>query len=144
MALLTLSRDSKAINAVVNHPEVRPHVGPAEWGEIDLAPLVEAERNLFPMGEHGGFALIWTAPHTREVHTFILPEGRGRWALDAARDMIRIARDNGTKALWTQVDEKARNVRAYAVTAGMRPTGETLDTFGKPHVVYSMGVPTCQ
>lgn len=138
--MLTLSRDVDAINAVVNHPAVRPFVGAPDAGALDLSELVETSANLFPMGEHGGFALIWTAPHTREVHTFILPEGRGKWARDAARDGIALAVEHGTRRLWTQVAPEQRNVAAYAVGMGMEPTGETLDTLGHPHVVYAMDV----
>jgi hypothetical protein len=142
--LLSLTRDAQAINAVVNHPGVRPFVGLPEMGELDLTPLVEREEHLFPFGEHGGFMLAWTAPATREVHTFILPEGRGRWACDAAAEMIALAGEQGTVTLWTQIAPDQRNVVAYAKRAGMRETGEVLNTFGKRHLVYSMGVGSCQ
>lgn len=140
MALLSLSRDTSAINAVVNHPAVRPFVGAPDAGDLDLAPLVADEMNLFPFGEHGGFALCWTAPHTREVHTFILPEGRGAWAREAAEEGIALAIEHGTRTLWTQVCPEQRNVAAFAVYMGMCRTGETRDTLGKTHAVYAMAV----
>lgn len=125
---------------MVNHSAVRPFVGAPEAGDLDLAPLVADENNLFPFGEHGGFALCWTAPKTREVHTFILPEGRGEWARDAAREGIALAAEHGTELLWTQIEPHQRNVVAFAVGMGMRRTGEVLNTFGHPHLVYSMEV----
>jgi len=87
---LSFSRDTQAINAVINHPAVCPHVGDPAFGVIDAECIVANLDNLFPMGEHGGFALIQTAPGEREVHTFILPEGRGKWGYDAAQVMIGV------------------------------------------------------
>lgn len=129
---------------MVNHPAVRPFVGAPGAGALDISPLIEREENLFPFGEHGGFALVWTAPFTREVHTFILPEGRGAWAQDAAAEMIGMAADSGTITLWTQISPEQPNVRLYAERAGMRATGEVLNTLGLRHDVFSMPAATCQ
>lgn len=137
-ALLHLTKDSDAVNAVVNHPAIRPFVGEPDAGELDLSALVERPENLFPFGEHGGFALLWTAPQTREVHTFILPEGRGKWAREAAREGIEMARQCGTRLLWTRIPPDAPNVRAYAAFMGMSPTGEEIETFGALWPIYSM------
>lgn len=128
---------------MVNHPAVRPFVGAPDAGDLDLKPLIDRDENLFPFGEYGGFALVWTAPHTREVHTFILPEGRGAWAQHAAAEMIGMAAEAGTETLWTQIDPDQPNVRLYAERAGMRPTGEVLHTLGNRHEVFRMAA-TCQ
>jgi hypothetical protein len=59
--MLEKSHDVDRINAAVNHPDVRPFVGPGE-DMLDLAPLVARAENWFLMGEHGKkwkyFALI--------------------------------------------------------------------------------------
>lgn len=123
---------------MVNHPAVRPFVGAADLGPVDLSPLVDRPEHLFPFGAHGGFALIWTAPATREVHTFMLPEGRGSWARQARSEGIQAAREAGTRTLWTKVPPDAPHVEAFAVEGGMRPTGEVIDTFGAPYAVFSM------
>jgi len=127
---------------VVNDPAVRPFVGAPDAGDLDLSPLITCEENLFPFGEHGGFALIWTAPHTREVHTFILKTGRGRWACDAAREMITMAGEAGTERLWTRIAPDQPHVKAYAIRNGMKPTGEAFAHLGKRYSIYAM--PTCQ
>lgn len=139
-ALLHLTKDANAVNAVVNHPAIRPFVGEPEAGDLDLSPLMARPENLFPFGAHGGFALIWTAPHAREVHTFILPEGRGKWAREAAREGIEMARQCGTQMLWTRIPPHAPNVRAYATIMGMAPTGEEIEVFGSPWPIYCMEV----
>lgn len=138
--MLSLSRDAAAINAVINHPAVRPFIGAPEVGALDIAPILARPENLFPFGEYGGFALVWSAPATREVHTYILPEGRGKWARDAAREMIGIAAEHGTNKLWTKIHPDMANVRIYATRAGMKATGEVIETLGEPYAVYSMEV----
>lgn len=142
-ALLHFSTDASEINAAINHPAVRPFVGAPEIGAVDISPLLTDE-NLFPFGEFGGFALIWTAPATREVHTFITPEGRGRWAAEAAREGIAMAAEEGTRRLWTKIPPDADNVRSYAARMGMKATGETVVTFGIPHAIYAMECGSCQ
>jgi hypothetical protein len=138
--LLHLSRNSTEINAAVNHPAVRPHLGMPDVGNLDLSESVAKPENIFPIGEHGGFALIWTAPFAREVHTFISPEGRGAWARNAAREGIEMARECGTRLLWTRIPPEGPNVRVFAALMGMAPTGEVISTFGTPYAIYSMEV----
>lgn len=136
--MLSLSRDIPAINAVINHPAVRPYVGAADAGYLDASAIVADPANLFPMGEYGGFGLIQTGPGEREVHTFVLPEGRGKWAFDAAREMIELARDAGTARLWTQVSVDQPHVRKFAVMSGMKATGETREALGQTYDVFAM------
>lgn len=135
-SIVSPSRDADFINSVVNDPDVRPFVGGE--GELDLSPLMANSHNVFLMGDHGGFALIWTAPRTFEVHTFILKAGRGHWARAAVNAMVRYMREHGAKRLWTQINATQPNVIAYAVEAGMCPTGEELQTFGERHIVFEM------
>lgn len=129
-------------NEVINDPSVRPYVGPEEMGELDLTPLLDDPMNWCMMGEHGGFLLTWSSPHAHEVHTFILPEGRGAWAREAARDGLVYARENGDKMLWTKIADQP-HVALYAKAMGMEPTGETVVTFGKPYAIYSMELDHC-
>lgn len=142
--LLSFTTDPEALNEIVNHPDVRPGVGPIEAGYLDLTPLTGNPNNLFLLGDHGGFALLWSAPHTHEVHTFITQEGRGKWAKQAAAEAIQLMWSRGTHTLWTQIATDTPHVRAFAAAMGMHPTGEQLMTFGKPHSVYCMGAGSCQ
>lgn len=130
--------DAALVNAIVNHPEVRPYVGAPEIGNLDVSELIARPEHWFLMGPHGGFMLAWSAPDVREVHTFILPEGRGRWAEDARAAMIDYAREHGVKMLWTKIFEGDRHVIRYARQGGMQFTGDVLETFGKPYRIYRM------
>lgn len=140
--MIALCHDAVTVNEVVNHPEVRPFVGPG--GDLDLSAAVAAPENWFLMGEHGGFGLIWSAPGVYEVHTFIKKAGRGVWAKQAAKDGIAFAFDHGAKMLWTKVPEGRENVALYAMAMGMKPAGMSVETFGEPHRIYKMEAQPCQ
>lgn len=133
--------DKDRINAIVNDPSVRPFVGAPEMGDLDMTPVIDRHENWFLLGEHGGFLLIWSAPFTREVHTFILPSGRGKWAADARQTVIDYAAKNGVKMLWTKIAPEHRHTDRFARQGGMQLTDEVIETFGKPYRVYWMELP---
>jgi hypothetical protein len=135
---LARTHDADYVNWVVNHPDVRPFVGAPEAGELDLSPIVERPEHWFLMGEHGGFGLLWTAPRTYEVHTFILRSGRGEWGNAARSEGIEFARQRGAKVLWTKIPPRAHHVERFARQGGMQPTGEVIETFGVPHRIFRM------
>jgi len=130
--------DAGWVNRVVNHPDVRPFVGAPEAGDLDLSALAERPEHWFLLGDHGGFALLWTAPRTYEVHTFIFRSGRGEWGNAARAEGIEFARGQGAKTLWTKVPPQARHVERFARQGGMQPTGEVIETFGVPHRIFKM------
>ena len=136
--MLQRCADAELVNLAVNHPDVRPHVGAPDAGELDLGALVERPEHWFLMGEHGGFALLWTAPRTYEVHTFILRSGRGQWANAARAAMLDYAKRHGAERLWTRIPPQARHVERFARQGGMQPTGEVIETLGAPHRIFMM------
>lgn len=138
------SRDVAFINAVVNDPSVRPHVGPEYLGELDLSEAVARPENLCLFGRWGGFLLAWSAPGVREVHTMILPDGRGAWARRARVEMIAYCTAQGDTMLWTKIPADQPHVRRFALEGGMRPVGMTVATFGLPYEIYSMELAQCQ
>ena len=137
-----ICRDPDIVNWAVNHPDVRPFVGPG--GELDLTEAVSRPENWFLMGQFGGFGLIWTAPGAHEVHTFVTKGGRGKWARDKAVETIAYAKAGGDRMLWTKIPDDQPNVRAFAQEMGMEPAGFEIETFGKPYAVYKMEFVTCQ
>jgi hypothetical protein len=95
------------------------------------------------MGEHGGFGLTQTVPGVHEIHTFILPEGRGAWARDAAQALLDFARENGDNRVWTKVPSDQKNVEVYTRRAGLKPTGEEVELFGKPYKIFGLEFSQC-
>jgi hypothetical protein len=140
--MLERSFDTARINEVINHPSVRPYVGPGDYF-ADVTPLVNDTNNWFLMGEHGGFGLTQTTPGVHEIHTFILPEGRGAWARDAAQVLLDFARENGDNKVWTKVPSDQKNVEVYTRRAGLKPTGEEVELFGKPYKVFGLEFSQC-
>ena len=74
------STDAVSFNAIVNHPEVYPDLADVP-GPIDVSPQLQNEQNYLLRGEHGGCLFVRVMPALFEVHTAILPSGRGAWAL---------------------------------------------------------------
>ncbi len=142
--MMERSFDVERINAVANHPEVRPFVGPAELGELDFTDAVAFDKNWFLMGEHGGYVLAWSAPNVHEVHVMILPEGRGKWAAKARQFTIDYAVDNGVETLWARIAPSAPSVSLYARRGGMQPTGEMIYTLGSAYDLFKMELPKCR
>ena len=136
--MLTRCFDTNLVNLAANHPEVRPFLGPASLGELDFEDAVADDKNWFLMGEHGGFALAWSAPSVYEVHVFVLPEGRGKWAAKIRQATIDFAKQNGAKMLWARIAPSAKFVSYFARRGGMQPTGEMIYTLGTAYDIYSM------
>jgi hypothetical protein len=130
--------DRDWINGLVNDPSIRPSVGGDGKSFADLGDVIDNPLHLFLRGCHGGFGLTWSCPRVFEVHTFILPEGRGCWAYQAARDMIVLAKDAGGERLWTKVDTEMPHVRRFAIQSGMGYTGIQIPQWGKTFDVLEM------
>lgn len=136
--MLTRCYDAAQVNAVVNHPDVRPHIGAPEFGDLDMTEAVARPEHWFLMGEHGGFMFSWSAPGVREVHTFVLPSGRGQWSKAARQCAIDYAKEHGVKMLWTKIKAEDHNVIHYAQQGGMQFTGDVIETLGVPYRIYRM------
>lgn len=122
------------VNALANHPAIRPTIGGK--GILDLTPILENPLNIALLGDHGGFVYVWCAPATYEVHTMVREEGRGKWALEAARLSLDSIFDmHGARHVWTRVSLAHPHVRAFAVAAGMEACGTAKfdDGTGKQH-----------
>lgn len=130
--------DAERINFLVNHPAIRPFIGGDGSSEIDLSAAVADPANIFVDGKHGGFAFTWSAPGVYEVHTFVLPDGRGAWAASFAREARNYMQNSGARHLWTRVHPDAINVREYTLRAGFEPAGTHTIDLGTGPVAYDL------
>jgi hypothetical protein len=135
--LLTRCFDADRINALANHPAIRPGVGGEPDAPLDLSALVADGNHYFLTGEHGGFAYVWTAPRVYEVHTFIVPAGRGGWAARAATESLSVMRP-AADMVWTRVAPDAPHVAAFARRAGFQSIGTLVSDLGKGPVPYTL------
>lgn len=123
-SLLAETRECARANAVCNHPEVLPGLSLGIFESVDLTPLVRTSRNHLLMGEHGGALLIWSAPRVYDVHDFVLPVGRGKWARDAAQDVFSFVFGTlNARLLWTQTPVENRASRMFNRILGFKSEG---------------------
>ena len=128
--MLSRTFDADRINYLANHPDIRPHIGGDGASVLDMADAIADHDNVFLNGEHGAFCCMWSAPHCYEIHTLVLPEGRGSWAAQFARLGRDYMAATGAKHLWTMVHPEARNVKAFTLRAGLKPAGIRLTALG--------------
>lgn len=112
--MIQRATDATFINAVLNHPSVRPHVH-GKPGPLDMTAAIQDPNNLVLTGEHGGMILVQHIPGCWEIHTQVLPEGRGRWALEMAQSCMDwlFSKTNATD-IFTRIP--AGNIAAEALT----------------------------
>lgn len=102
---MIVTTDMARLNEVANHPEVRPWLGGDGASPIDYTIAIERYPGTFAIVfECGGFVFVPHEGGELEFHTQFLPEGRGRIALDCAREaMAWLFSDGGWTALKTYV-----------------------------------------
>lgn len=128
-----------AVNALVNHPEIRPFAGGDPRVALDLADAVENDRNVFLMGEHGGFIFTWCAPACFEGHAMVRSPGRGKWGAAAARNAIEhMANEHGARHLWCRIQPERREVRSFVCAAGFTPCGQDVFDIGAGPQVFNL------
>ncbi len=132
------SFDARRINNLVNHPTIRPYCGgnPNAW--LNLTAAVIDLKNYFLLGQHGGFCFCWSAPNTYEIHAFVLPEGRGKWAYDFIAACIGNMVRHGANHLWARVAVDAVHVRRFTMKAGFKRCGEQTLDLGAGPVDYDL------
>lgn len=95
--------DAARLNEIANHRTVRPFLG-LGMGPLDCTPLVNDYRNVLLLSEHGAFLYHWKGGCMFEVHSMVLPEGRGEHALAAARASLdEMFRARGARRIVTIV-----------------------------------------
>jgi hypothetical protein len=112
---------AKQINQVLNHPAVRPDVADLGSGVLDLSPVLANKNNILLMGQYGGCLCYCAQPGLYEVHTQVLPEGRGEWALAFVRAGARwMFTHTGAYEIMTRVSHGNVAAKALTIAAGMR------------------------
>jgi hypothetical protein len=135
---LTRTFDANRLNALVNHPAIRPTCGGDGESFIDLSTFLAKPKNHAVVWNHGGFLFEWTAPQTYEVHAMILPEGRGRLAYRKAFHGIQYILSHGAERLWARVAEGHEGLRHYTRAAGFKHCGIDVLDIGFGPVAYDL------
>jgi hypothetical protein len=126
--MISRTFDLTQVSFFAQHPTVLPDIlddlGLPASTSLDFTAAVANRENVFLVSEHGGFGAIWSAPRTYEVHTYILPDGRGPWAFEFARTARDWMADHFNARLWTCVHPRARHVRLFTLRSGFKPAGQ--------------------
>lgn len=130
--------DAERINYLVNHPEIRPFVGGDITKSIDLTASVQNPADIYVGGDHGAFGCSFVCPGVYEVHTFILPEGRGKWACEFAKAALAYVAEQGARYLWTCVHPDHANVKFFTLRSGFKRAGQVVRDLGVGPVTYDI------
>lgn len=138
--------DVQKMNDVVNHPSVYPWVHGPIVGYLDLAPIVENRDNFCLFGEYGGTIFTFMQPGIYELHTQVVPEGRGPWTLHMLWDSFRYMFTH-TDAMEIMTRVPKGNLGALAAARACkfifefeRPLGWVFDHKYVPAKVFSLKV----
>jgi hypothetical protein len=130
--------DADRLNALANHPEIRPTCGGDGKSLLDLAPFVQDRHNHAVAWDSGAYLFTWSAPQTYEVHAMVLPEGRGRNAYRMAALGIAYMLAVGMERLWARVAREAKALRYYTIAAGFKRCGQHVLDIGFGPVIYDL------
>jgi hypothetical protein len=130
--------DADRLNALANHPAVRPTCGGDGESPIDLTPFVNDRHNHAVAWNNGAFLFGWSAPQTYEVHIMVRPEGRGSAAYQMAPFGIAYMLNLGMERLWARVSKDARALRHYTRAAGFKRCGQHVLDIGFGPVTYDL------
>lgn len=132
-----IERQSSAslVNRVVNDPSVYPWVCGPVTGELDLTGPIESGNYIALFGEHGGFLFWKIADGVYDAHSAVLPTGRGRWALDAAKSALNAMFNGDAAEIMMTVPRGNVAVRALVRSVKAKYRGRIEDGWmigGKP------------
>lgn len=89
MDLLERHRTASLVNLVINDESVYPWVcGPVK-GRLDLSEPIESGNYIALMGIYGGFLFWHISDGIYDAHSAVLPQGRGKWAIRAAKEALK-------------------------------------------------------
>lgn len=113
--------DAPIIHGIINHPTVRPTIGPGEE-EFDPTDLIADGKNILLFDDGGGQFFHWRGPGIYEAHSFYLV--RGRAALDLGREAIRqMFEVYGAEKLWRAPPVENRAARWFNRQLGFKSLG---------------------
>lgn len=138
--------DANRLNAILNHPIVRPWVADAANGTLDLGPQVADRNNILLLGLYGGCLFFPIMPGVYEVHSMCLPEGRGAWMKGCVEAVLQwmFTRSNAWEIV-TRVPHGHLGARALTIGAGFKVefTRDDQCLFRGKHVpvdIYRLGI----
>jgi RimJ/RimL family protein N-acetyltransferase len=122
-AWIAPASDARFLNLVANDSTVRPWVDAnVVEGDLDLSPLLDDPQNYICLVGRYGFAIFAAlSPHLYHWHAAVLPQGRGKWALDAARASLDwLFTKTSAAAVFAAIPQPNRPARHIVAALGFR------------------------
>ena len=126
--------DKDILNRIVSHPDVYPHIIDDyadnslvdQYGEL----LLKAGFPIISDCEGIAFILMPRSHTVFDVHTIILPESRGRKAIDTAKEIARFVFENTTcKKINSEIRVGDRATMLFALRVGFKKQGINTKSF---------------
>ncbi len=92
LGMLEITKNADVVNKFLNDPSIYPWVCGTLTEYLDVTKLIENPDNLFFVGQYGGMAFIKTGM-VYDLHSFCLPEGRGKIAVREGLETIQYVFD---------------------------------------------------
>jgi RimJ/RimL family protein N-acetyltransferase len=119
-AWLAPASDAHFLNAIANHSSVRPFMGGPE-GFLDLGRWVADPKTHVLIGAHGFSIFHQLAYGLYDWHCGVLPEGRGRWALNAGKASLDYAFERiSALAIIAAIPQPNRGARVLVSALGFK------------------------
>ncbi len=119
--MIRQTTDPEEINCIINHPDVFPHVAYGALWPLDVEPLMDG-KNIFVMADGGGFAFIHVEDDIYEGHYYFLPEFRGKYAINAAKECLNWLAEREI-TLIGRTPLKNKSARLFNKLIGMKRVG---------------------
>ncbi len=119
--MIARTHDAAFLNAVGNHPDVRPWLGGE--GEADFTEVIANPENVALVAPTGGFVLVKVAPGIYDGHSLFLPTGRHRTVQAMREALAWMFEREGAMEITTTVPCPNRAASALTKLAGFQPVG---------------------
>lgn len=121
--MIQIRRENEAdrLNEIINHPDVRPFVASPAAGAIDASSQAQNPNNILLVGDHGACLFVLLVAGIYEVHTNVLPSGRGEWMWEFGVSCAHwIFTRSPAYEVLTRIPEGHVAARVAALRQGMR------------------------
>ncbi len=121
--IISREKSPARINEIINRPDIKPGISLGEQVDryLDASVLFHDPRNRCLTSDHGFVFFHFIEPKHFEKHTAVLPEGRGKWAIQFVKrctDWMFLAGD--TIEILARVPKNNTKSKALNVRAGYK------------------------
>lgn len=125
-------QDIPIINVLLNSPEVYEGASMQTNIPLDAGRVLRAN-GVVLVNEYGGFMLVPLENDIYEAHMFFLREGRGKKAIEAAHEALRIMFDEkGAEEIRARIPYEDKASRLLTRKIGFRSVGRGSSDYGEP------------